>query len=115
MRQRGWCARGRELPNTEGRLRDGLFGRARIAEELEVSGLTAPVEAVQIVDARPVVFVELEDDLYETRVVRLGPEHSGRMAILEGLSADERIAMAETYVLKSELLKARLGAGCVDH
>ncbi len=101
------------LANPAQRLKSGLFGRAQIADALETTGITAPREAVQIVDGRPVVFAKLEDDLYETRIVRTGSEINGRVAILDGLASTDEIALTEGFILKSELLKARLGAGCV--
>jgi len=31
-----------------------------------------------------------------------------------GLRSDDRVVVTHSFVLKSELLKSRLGAGCVD-
>lgn len=101
------------IANPGHRLKRGMFGRALITENAPLPGVTVPADAVQMVDGRPVVFAKLADDLYETRIVRTGPSADGRMAIVEGLVASDEIALAESYILKSELLKARLGAGCV--
>lgn len=102
------------IPNPDLRLKSGLFGRARIREAIVWDGLTVSAEAVQVVEGRSIVFAKLEDDLFETRIVKTGPVFADRVSVLEGLSPNEEIAVSETYVLKSELLKARLGAGCVN-
>lgn len=102
------------LANPEYRLKSGFFGRAILAETAAPSGLTVPSDAVQTVDGRSVVFAKLEDDLYETRLVTTGQTVGDRLVINAGLTPQDQIAVAEAYLLKSELLKARLGAGCVD-
>ncbi|MBX3177474.1 MAG: efflux RND transporter periplasmic adaptor subunit [Candidatus Hydrogenedentes bacterium] len=102
------------LENPDGLLRNAMFGRAELAgSETRGATVVVPPQAIQYVDGFPVVFAKLDHDLYETRLIRTGPERRGSVPVLEGLRADEEIALGESYVLKSELLKARLGAGCV--
>ena len=101
------------IPNPLNRLKSGYFGRAILAETAAPAGLSVPSDAVQTVDGRSVVFAKLEDDLYETRVVNTGQTVGDRLVINAGLTPQDQIAVAEAYLLKSELLKARLGAGCV--
>jgi multidrug efflux pump subunit AcrA (membrane-fusion protein) len=61
-----------------------------------------------------VVFVRLTDDIFQTRKVKLGARSGGFAEILVGVLPGEVVASAGSFVLKSELLKSRLGAGCVD-
>ena len=103
------------LSNTDGLLKHGMFGSATLAGESMASGFSVPESAVQIVDGLPMVFARLEDDLFETRIVQVGAASQGRVPVLDGLTADDSIVLTESYLLKSELLKARLGAGCADH
>jgi cobalt-zinc-cadmium efflux system membrane fusion protein len=35
--------------------------------------------------------------------------------ILAGLSLDDQVVTSQGFALKSEVLKARLGASCADH
>jgi membrane fusion protein, heavy metal efflux system len=70
---------------------------------------------VQYHDGRPLVFVRRADDLVEVRAVALGGRSNGYMEIREGLAPDEDLVVARAHALKSEMLKARLGAGCTDH
>ena len=103
------------LANPQGLLKDGSFGRVSLAGFAEKAGLSVPSSAIQNVDGRPVVFRKLEDDLFETRPVELGAASNGHVVILAGLASDDQIVTEGSYVVKSELLKARLGAGCADH
>ena len=102
------------LPNPGFRLKSGLFGRAVIIEATETSALTVPEDAVQYIDGTTVVFARLDDELYETRIVKTGPTSNDFVSVLAGLDRFDEIVVAESYILKSELLKSRLGAGCVD-
>ncbi|GMU91475.1 MAG: hypothetical protein AMXMBFR4_05330 [Candidatus Hydrogenedentota bacterium] len=103
------------LTNTGGMLKHGMFGQATLSGFAQTAGITVPIGAVQDVDGRPVVFTRIEDDLFETRLVEVGPAREGYVAILAGLTPADRIATDGSYILKSEFLKARLGAGCTDH
>jgi cobalt-zinc-cadmium efflux system membrane fusion protein len=103
-----------ELANSLRLLKHGMFGRARLSGLAQTAGLTVPEEAVQVVDGRSVVFTKLEDDLFEARPVQLDVARDGYVPVLAGISPDDNIVIGESYVMKSEFLKARLGAGCVD-
>jgi membrane fusion protein, heavy metal efflux system len=102
------------MPNTDKRLKSGLFGRALIAENKEQSSLTVPSDAIQTIDGQTIIFAKLEEDLYEARVVKTGPVHEGKTSVMQGILQEDEIALSESYILKSELLKGKLGVGCVD-
>jgi cobalt-zinc-cadmium efflux system membrane fusion protein len=104
-----------ELPNPQGLLKHGLFGRARLAGSTVGGMVSVPASALQEVDAATVVFRKLEDDLFEARRVEVGVRDGVRAFITAGLAPDEAIVTEGAYIVKSELLKARLGAGCTDH
>ncbi|MDZ4858832.1 MAG: efflux RND transporter periplasmic adaptor subunit [Candidatus Hydrogenedentes bacterium] len=103
------------LANSQGILKDGLFARVTIRGAMTNAGLSVPESAIQDVDGRPVIFRKLEDDLYETLPVELGAETDGQVVVLAGLAEGDLIVTQGSYVVKSELLKGRLGAGCTDH
>jgi cobalt-zinc-cadmium efflux system membrane fusion protein len=103
------------LANPQGLLKEGLFGRASLAGLAERAGLTVPAGAVQDIDGKVVVFRKLEADLFETRLVETGLAHDGSIAVLAGLAPGDEIVTEGSYVMKSELLKSRMGAGCTDH
>lgn len=77
------------VPNAAGRLRPGMFAVTRV--ELGASlNVVAPRAAIRTEDGTARVFVEAHGRL-EERVVRLGPEQGGKVAVLEGLAAGERL------------------------
>jgi cobalt-zinc-cadmium efflux system membrane fusion protein len=60
------------------------------------------------------VFRKLEDDLFEARRIEIGSRNGLYAMVTDGLSPEEEIVTEGSYIVKSELLKARLGAGCTD-
>ena len=103
-----------EVPNEDGALRAQMFARARILTSSVAEAISVPQSAVQQVDGVPIVFVEVADDLYDARSVRLGTTFNGSVEVLEGLSADDLVVTKNAFIAKSQLLLSRLGAGCVD-
>ncbi len=102
------------LPNQHGMLKDGLFGEVSLTSGTTMQGLHVPESAVQEVDGQSIVFARLDQDLFETRLVRLGQKRGDQVQVLGGLASSDEIAFDGSYLLKSEFLKARLGAGCAD-
>ncbi len=102
-----------ELPNPDGSLRAGAFARARVVTVPAEGVVTVPRSAIQDVDGNSIAFVKLEDDLYEARAVRLGAKNADRVSV-EGVTADEDVVVAHSFLVKSQLQISRLGAGCTD-
>jgi cobalt-zinc-cadmium efflux system membrane fusion protein len=104
-----------KVENREGLLRSGLFGEVHPAAKVATGALAVPADALQIVDGAPYVFVQMEKDLFELRRVSAGRKTGRTVVVDEGISAADRIVTAQAFALKSEVLKARLGASCADH
>ena len=47
---------------------------------------------------------------FEKRVVKLGMEQHGRVQVLEGVKAGEKIVTDGSFILKSEMLKSEMEA-----
>jgi cobalt-zinc-cadmium efflux system membrane fusion protein len=103
-----------EVENPDGRLRAGVFGTARIVTRESPSAVAVPTEAIHWEGCCHVVFIRLSDEVFQTRKVRLGARNGPYTEILVGALPGEVVATSGSHVLKSELLKSRLGAGCVD-
>jgi cobalt-zinc-cadmium efflux system membrane fusion protein len=56
--------------------------------------------------------VKSEEDLFELRHITTGAQSQEQIEVQEGLSPQDQIAMDGAFVLKSEFLKSRFGAGC---
>ena len=104
-----------EVDNRAGLLRSGLFGQVQGAAKMAGGTLAIPADALQTVDGNAFVFVRLEDDLFELRRVTAGRRSQGAVTIREGLHAHDRVVIGQAFSLKSEVLRARLGASCADH
>ncbi len=102
------------VKNLDSLLKHGMFGQVSLVPEQFNKGLYVPYESIQRFDKKPFLFVKLSDDLYEIRMVVLGSRNEDEVEILEGIFPHEEIVVAGNFTLKSEFLKSRLGAGCVD-
>jgi membrane fusion protein, heavy metal efflux system len=100
------------LDNTEGKLKPGMFAKARILLGEPLHRLMAPRDAVLLDDEREFVFIHREGDYYVRRPVRRGQELDGFVVILDGLEAGARIVSNGSFLLKSDVLRAKMGEGC---
>lgn len=96
-------------------VKSGLFGQAKIMTQKSRPNLLVPREALQHHERRPFVFVKQEADLYALRRVDVGASSAESVEILAGLQPDEAVVTSASFLVMSEFLKSRLGAGCVDH
>jgi cobalt-zinc-cadmium efflux system membrane fusion protein len=103
-----------EFADPNGLLKDKMFAGARILTRRTDNAMLLPPGAVQYVEGKPLVFVQLADDLFDARAVRLGTKFNGCQEVLAGLEPQEIVAVTHTFALKSALLMSRLGAGCAD-
>jgi len=103
-----------EVDNPDGRLRAHTFGSARIVTRRDEKAIALPDEAIQWEGCCSIVFVRLTDEIFQTRKVRLGTRNRGYTEVLVGVLPGEVIVTTGSHVLKSDILKSKLGAGCVD-
>ena len=101
-----------EIPNTDGALKPGMFATASIHVGTGGPPLVAvPQEAVQDLEGRKVVFVP-GDRPGEFRAVpvQLGESlRAGRVVLLSGLQAGQRVVVTGAFTLRSELAKGEIG------
>lgn len=104
------------IENSAGLLKANLFGRAVIDLGAGADGAVAavPREAIQYVEDVPVLFVYMDDDLYEIRPARTGAQRDGRVEILQGVVPGERVVTDGAFLLKTQVSKGSIGAGCCD-
>ena len=66
-------------------------------------GISVPVSAVLIKDGkRRVVYVERSDGTFEAREVQTGRNREGRVVILQGLTAGERVVVRGALLLDTQ-------------
>ncbi|NMO14618.1 efflux RND transporter periplasmic adaptor subunit [Pyxidicoccus fallax] len=103
-----------ELPNPEGSLKAGLFLRARVQVAAEHEALLVPREAIQRAEGRTLVFVKKEPGLYEPVAVELGAGGREEVEVVKGLSPGVEVVTTGAFLLKTEILKESIGAGCCE-
>jgi cobalt-zinc-cadmium efflux system membrane fusion protein len=96
-------------------IKTGLFGDASIAIGEPRSAWLVPRDAVQSHEQGDYVFVRREPDLFALQRVALGASNGDRVEVLAGLDANDPIVSEGSFIVMSEFLKSRLGAGCADH
>ncbi len=101
------------VQNPGHRLKPNMFAKAKLALDGggATEGLAVPADAVQDVEGRASVFVEEVPGTYVVRAVRAESMPDGRMHVVEGLEAGERVVVSGAFTLKSELAKGELGEG----
>ncbi len=93
------------LSNPSGSWRPGLFVNVQVLSgEAEVPVAVEP-EAVHTLEQESVVFVR-HDDEFVAQAVKIGRRDAKAVEILEGLKADARYAVKNSFVIKSELGKS---------
>lgn len=104
-----------EVANPNHRLRAGMYGDVELTSAVSTGQLAISADAIQMIDDQPFVFVaQQQSDLFEVRRVIVGARKGGLVAV-DGLKLGDAVVVNQGYALKSELLKARLGASCADH
>ncbi len=103
-----------DLPNKDGLLRANMFGEARLVVHDDANVLSVPSEAVQTDGCCQLVFVREGEAVFAPRKVTLGASASGYVEVLEGLEEGELVATTGSFLMKTEILKGNIGAGCCE-
>ena len=93
------------VDNTARRWRPGAFVTAEIAPDPASTSSVVPMAALQTLERKPVVFVRTTDG-FEARPVTLGRQNNRMAEVTSGLKPGERIATANSFILKADLGKA---------
>jgi membrane fusion protein (multidrug efflux system) len=91
-----------EVANPDGRIKGGTVVQIEVVVGMTDEGVLLPTQAISVEDV-PVVYVVAEGRA-ERRVVRLGVERDGRVAVLEGVRVGERVATTGREVLSDGAL-----------
>lgn len=94
------------IPNADGRLKPDMYATVELGQGAAHPVVMLPAAAVQDIEGKPVVFVDLGAGRFVRRDVNVGRERDGRIEIRSGLRVGERVVVASAFLLKSELLKA---------
>src|SRR5690606_31946263 len=96
------------VPNTDGRLRANMFGRARIVVE-RCEATVIPKSAVQWDGCCNVVFVRQSETIYKPAKVELGHEERDHVEVRAGIEPGQTVVTQGSFLLKTELMKGEIG------
>jgi len=93
------------VTNTNGALRAGMFGTARIETNDATEHPVLPIDAIQTIDGKTVVFkpVAGQPNTFAVVPVKTGEEAADRVAILAGVSPGEPVVIKGAFALMSIL------------
>ena len=95
-------------------LKPGMFCRVEAALGADTETLAVPRAAIMTDEGRAFVFVRWKDDYYARRFIGRGREAGGFVAVSEGLREGETLVADGAFLLKSDVLREKMGAGCAD-
>ena len=94
------------LDNADGRWRPGSFVGASIPVDRRSVPLLLPRNAIQTIDGKLTAFVQVPEG-FEARAVQAGAMTEDAVEVIGGLKPGEVVAVLNTFVLKSDLGKAK--------
>ncbi len=100
-----------ELQNPRLELRPGMFGDVALETSAD-DAVVIPAEALVDTGEHRYVFVDRGSGRFEPRAVKTGASGEGKVVILEGLAAGERVVTKANFLLDSE---SRLRAAVEGH
>lgn len=96
-------------PNDKNALRPGMYVKVRANVGEEKDALTVPVGAVCSLQEQPYLIIINSNYKAELRAVATGLEENGRVAVLQGLSADDLVVVRGTQqAMRAAENRARL-------
>jgi len=91
------------VPNPDTRLKPEMFARVELAELGGKKVIVVPSRAILNDAEHSRVIVAGDDNIYRMRIVQAGPEIDGKVRLLGGVTAGERVVVEGALFLKSEI------------
>jgi len=90
-------------------------GEAQIVVGESREAAMVPQDALQRYEGGTYIFVRDEPDLFSMRRITTGSFIGDQVEILEGLRTNEAVVVSGSFIVLSEALKWKMGAGCAGH
>ncbi len=104
-----------ELPNPEGKLRANQFGRATIQVGDRHKAVTVAKSAVQRFENADLVFMPQQGNVYRPQRIKTKPSGRGdTLEVIWGIKPGQEVVTTGAFLLKTEIMKGSIGAGCCD-
>ncbi len=102
------------VPNPDGRLLAGMFVDVDLFVQDDREAIVVPEDAVLQDEGREFVFVHHRGAYYVRRPVTVGAVVGDLVEITRGLDGTERVVANGAFLMKSDVLRSKMGAGCAD-
>ena len=103
-----------EAANPDGKLFAGMFAAVKLYLPGTDEALAAPRHAVLEDEGRSFVFVHHDGEYYVRRPVVPGRCWDGWVEIVDGLAPGQEVVAEGAFLMKSDVLRSKMGAGCAD-
>ncbi|MBU1718761.1 MAG: efflux RND transporter periplasmic adaptor subunit, partial [Bacteroidetes bacterium] len=103
-----------QVKNPENKLRPGMFVDVDVAISQQGHMLAVPQTAVMSDAGKNFVFQYWKNDLWVRRDVAIGDKYGDLIEILNGVLKGSKIVTGGAFMLKSDILREKMGAGCAD-
>lgn len=101
-----------DVDNTEGLLRPGMFANISIDLGEGVPTLVVPAEAVMEHEDQSFIFVKVGPHRFLRRDVTAKTIDGAQIALIDGVVEGEDVVVRGAFLLKSDVLREQMGAGC---
>ena len=103
-----------QVKNEQGKLRPGMFAAVEVPLTEGQKVNLVPRQAILSDEGKTFAFVHWKDDLWLRRDVSVGNPQGDMVEVLNGLSAGDKVVASGGFLFKSDVLRAKMGAGCAD-
>lgn len=102
------------VKNPQNLLKFGMFVNADVMIESSEEFIILPQDAVHRLSGKRIVFIKAGDNDFQAKKVVVAKESKESVAIAEGITEGEIVVIKDGFLLKSELLKAKMGKACTE-
>jgi multidrug efflux pump subunit AcrA (membrane-fusion protein) len=102
------------VENPNNMLKLGAFLSADIIVKSDCKYVVLPLQAIHSTGDKREVIVKTGDDKFSLREVKVADQSGDEVSICSGINEGEEVVTENGFLLKSELLKSKMGAGCAE-
>jgi cobalt-zinc-cadmium efflux system membrane fusion protein len=102
------------VKNPKGRLRAGMFVNVQLFLPSGEDAIVVPKAALLADEGRSFVFVHHHGEYWVRRPVETGRSSGDQVEVTKGLAGGETVVTEGCFLLKSDVLRSKMGAGCAD-
>ncbi len=103
-----------QVKNPEGKLRPGMFADVEVMIPGQGRMAVVPRNAIMSDAGKNFIFQHWKEDLWARRDVTVGSIYGDFAEILSGIPKGATIVTGGAFMLKSDILREKMGAGCAD-